>query len=372
MTIKSTASHSSWLSQIYSWVGYSPQQTPESPNIRIASAMQRIVGQEQALAKKALHDPWRRFPVAVIGGATLNVGQLALTGVSVLAACAAISNILIGIGFLGGLLNIKEGALALHEGLHAWKSNDKQLAAKLFLQGILSFALGTVMLLVSVARFTALTGIVGFFAANPYIMPVLCFVLAIFLLIEMVNRLSPVIQGKDLGSKLELAQLRSMLETNTPEEGMEKAMQWVHSKIKECISEDPTKSDGAVQTKLNEYKAEIGFTAAMETFQLFEMILHKRQKAEILKQIEIVESKISQWNKTLYYKTFSVLIAAIGSGAAIGGIALRSKPINGADDFLMSTAGVVPLYLDICRPFERDTPIEIHRSKNHKDKAQTN
>jgi hypothetical protein len=365
--MKSTVNNSSWLSQIYGWVGYSPQQTPEGPDIRIASAMQRIVGQEQALAKKAIHDPWKRFPVGVIGGAALNVGQLALTGVSVLAACAAISNILTGIGLLGGLLNIKEGAIAIHEGLHAWKSNDKQLAAKLFLQGILSFGLGTVMVLLSVARFVALSGVVGFFAANPYILPVLGFVLAIFLLIDMVNRLSPVIQGKDLGSKLELAGLRSMLETNTPEKGMEKAMQWVHSNIKECISEDPTKTDQAVQTKLNEYKAEIGFTAAMETFQLFEMILHKQKKEEILKQVAIVENKISQWNKILYYKTFSVLIAAMGSGAAIGGIALRSNPVNGADDFLMSAAGVVPLYFDICRPFERDTPLETDLSKNAPD-----
>ena len=375
LTTTNSFSATSWTNKVYSLfapkLALKSEQPVDDTDARVGSLMHAMVGEEKSLAKKALEDLWRRYPVSIIGGGALNVGVLALEGTSAFVTCSMIADLLVGVVVLGGLFNLREGVLAIEEGMRAWKTNDKKLAARLFLQGALEIALGAAMLLMSIARIFALTSITAAFLANPYILPTLFFCLSLFLLAEVLNRLIPVAKGTDLGSKLELHQLRTMLQQKDPEKRMKDATEWVHSKIPECFKEDPANRSEAVHRALNRYKAEIGFTAGTEACQLFEMILKNKRKEEILQQIEIVEAKIAEWNRTLYLKLSSVLIAAAGFTAGMSAIATESATVDGGQNFAMATSGMVPLYLDVTRPFEREIPIVIHRPQknDHQDAA---
>jgi len=170
-------------------------------------------------------------------------------------------------------------------------------------------------------------------------------------------------QGTDLGSRLELSKLRAVLQTPHFEDGLNHAAKWARSHIGDCFDPDPTKRSHLIQEKLNKYKSEIGFTAAHEAFKLFEAILEKKSKEEIEKSIDSLEQAIKAWNRTLYLKVFSVVLAAGGFGAGMGAMALHSEAIDGIQNLAMAAAGSVPLYLDIAKPFEREIPIVIHRKE---------
>jgi len=362
-----------WKNKIFHLFVRTPEIQLEQANrdARVSQLMHEIVTGEQALAKKALSDPLRRYPISVIGGGALNVGVMALEGASVFVHAGWIADLLIGVGLLGGLFNLREGVLAIEEGIRAWKSNDKKLAVRLLLQGVLEVALGTAVLVLSVARLLGIASITGAFAANPYILPALFFALALFLLLETSHRLAAVIKGTDLGSRLQLPELRAMLQSTDREAGIERAQDWVRSHIPECFNASQGQDRGQMRKTIEKYKAEIGFVAAMEAFLLFDLILKKKSKEEIVKQIDKLEEKIKNWNRTLYLKAFSVILAAGGFGAGMGALAMNSETIDGIQNLAMAAAGAIPLYLDIWKPFEREIPIVIYKAEDETIKAES-
>jgi len=330
---------------------------------RVASAMHRVIGEEQDLKKKALGDKSRRYPISVIGGDILNIGLLGCIGATVFSPASVLMNFVASFSMLGGLLNLAQSLLCFKEGIAAWKSNNKELAVRLMLQGIVGLALGTAMILYSVAQFCAIAGIAAFFAANPYVIPVLFFAFSILLLIETMHRLKPVIEGTDLGTKLNLPYLKSIMQMKDPDQRVEAASKWVHTQIKECFSSPPGQEIQTIRKKLDEFKAEIGLPASLETFKLFEMILENKKKEEIADQIKKVEQNIHTWNRMLWLKVASVVICAAGFGVGMGAMAAKSPAMDGVQNLAMSVGNIVPLYLDVRRPFEREIPIVVSREE---------
>ncbi|MBM3184426.1 MAG: hypothetical protein FJZ64_03880, partial [Chlamydiae bacterium] len=274
-------------------------------NAKTTTLMQKVVDVKKTHMEAALSDKCRRYNPILIGGDIFTVGFIGLDVVrSLLPATGAAAGAL-GIagsvcGLIGGAINIGVGIVCLKESIQAFRNKDKVLGLRLLLDFICSIAIGALMIMVSIAFLAGLTGITAFFAANPWLLPLLFFVVTIPLFLELAYRIKNVLMKKDLGSQMKIGQLQNLLKQKAPDWGKIEKLYTNQDNIFHLPKFKEEKETVAfLSDKMEKLQADIGVVAAIESMNLLTAI-KKRNKEEAIKQAEIVKSKVAEWNRSLY------------------------------------------------------------------------
>ncbi len=369
------------LGEVFGRVKTTPSLIRESDS-RVAQAMQKVLVAKQAHVKAALDDKWQRYNPVFIGGDLFTFGYLAFQGIQSLKpslqTIPAIGAATLACGCVAGVIWIGVGLVSLKEAMQAFRNNDKVLGLRLMLDSICCTAIGVVMVLASLAiKVSALAGIGAFFAANPWFLPVLFFVITIPLLLELSYRLNNIAASKDLASKLKLNELETLLQA--------KELDWkkidqLYVGTESPFNLNPLETCGEKQQiqmlsqKMEEFQADMGVDAAVEVFELLKHI-EKRNRKEALEHLAIAKKRIKEWNQSLYLRMFQQILYLVGFGISMGTLGAPAKTVNllnGTQSFFLVGANIIPLYMDTFWPFKRNTPIvvpKVEESEIIKSKA---
>jgi len=331
--------------------------------------MQKVLVAKQAHIKAALDDKWQRYNPVFIGGDLFTFGYLALQGIQSLKpslqTIPAIGAATLACGCVAGMICIGVGLVSVKETIQAFRNNDKVLGLRLLLDSIGWTAIGVVMVLASLAiKVSVLAGIGAFFAANPWFLPILFFVVTIPVLIELGYRIKNVATSKDLAPKLKLNELEPLLQAKEPDwkkidqlyGGTEHPF---HLKSVETCGEK--QQIQMLSEKMEELQADMGVDAAVEVFELLKHI-EKRNRKEALEHLAIAKKRIEEWNQSLYLRMFQQILYVIGFGISMGTLGASAKTVNllnGTQNFFLVGANIIPLYMDTFWPFKRNTPIVV-------------
>jgi len=345
-------------------------QTPASveEENKIAGLAQKVLDAKKAHVKKALDNKWERYSPILIGGDFFSVGYLAFQGVqSVVPSIAHISAIAIAglvCGVIAGGINVGVGLISLKEAIQAFRNGDKVLGARLLLDFFCWTTIGVIMILASLAiKVTALAAIGTFFAAHPWVLPVLFFIATIPLLVELGYRIQQVFASKDLASKLKLDELETLLQNKEPDWEKMSALNPFNLKGLEKMSED-----GQIEFwsgKMEELQADMGVEAAVEVFELLKLIQEKNAN-QALEQIKIAKEKVEEWNRSLYVRMFQQILYIVGFIVSMAALApnVNAGLLNGTQSFFLAGANAIPLYMDAFWPFRRNTPMVVPKVEN--------
>jgi hypothetical protein len=339
---------------------------PVGEENKIAALAQKVLDAKKAHVKTALDNKWERYNPILIGGDFFSVGYLAFQGVQSLVpsvqqiAAIAIAGVVCGV--IAGAINIGVGLISLKEAIQAFRNGDKVLGLRLLLDFFCWSSIGVVMILAALAiKVTALAAIGAFFAAHPWVLPVLFFAATIPLLVELSYRIQQVFASKDLGSKLKLNELQSLLQAATPD--------WEKMSVPFNLNGLEKKSaDEQLQSlsgKMEELQADMGVEAAVEVFELLKLIQEKNE-IKALEQIKIAKQKIEEWNRSLYLRMFQQILYSVGFIVSMVALApnVNAGLLNGTQSFFLVGANAIPLYMDGFWPFRRNTPIVVPKVEN--------
>ena len=392
-------------------------------------------------------------------------------------------------GIIGGIINFLVGIQCIQKSKTFFESKDTLQGWKLLISGILMITISMVMIVTSIAAILAAAGIkflffpaiFTFLVANPWVLPVLFFVVALPIIYEITSRVIKMIKKTDCASKMQLQQLEEKLNTYTqyfeeifnlyqnldtgePKEHPPKSIfgkmtfsmkNWwkgfseykpkdgaifnytLHKEIIELLqNEESTVNRQAIQSKiteilnariarnelgetikdtktakdtiiyyediiepmgnqsisydmlrnylyklqiemhiekLEELQAEIGVKAALDAYKLFNLLLtlktnttdYKQTKDQTKEQIETLEQSITEWNRALKWRMFQQMLYVVALPVSI--VAATSKGtasliLNATENFAMSAASAIPLYMDIFWPYKTNVPRAIEPS----------
>lgn len=196
-----------------------PSLCPTAEKVKQASTL------KQALFDKVDTKGYVLEDYVMISGNLLDTGYLLLEAAMV--AIPAINTLATSIisstcGVVGGAINIGVGIICLKEAHQASINGDTKLANRLYISGLLIILIGIVMIVASSASLAAkagsASGLAAFFAANPWILPVLFLAATIPTLIEVCMRTGKIWGGKDVGSQLQLKIITKMLDDEAKKE----------------------------------------------------------------------------------------------------------------------------------------------------------
>jgi len=346
----------------------SPTRKEEEGAKKTAQVMQKVLDAKQAHVKTALDNKWDRYNPVLIGGDIFTVGYLAFQGVQCLKPSVQILPA-VGIasficGEIAGAIFIGVGLVSLKESLQAFRNGDKVLGLRLLLDFFGCVGIGTVMILTSLAiKVGALSAVGAFFAMNPWVLPVLFFIITIPLLSELGYRINNIVQENDLGSKLKLNELKTLLSAPEPDwNKIDSLYEGANNpyNLKALDSASDEERAKLLSEKMEQLQADLGVTAAVEVFTLL-LHIKNRKRNEALEQIEAARKKIEEWNWSLYVRMFQQLLFIVSF--AVSMVALSPKVdgnlLNGTQNFAMMAANGLPLYMDAFWPFKRNAPIVV-------------
>ncbi len=343
----------------------SPLAPIEEEN-KVAEAAQKVLDAKKGHVKTALDNKWERYNPILIGGDFFSVGYLAFQGVQSLVpsvqqiAAIAIAGLVCGV--IAGAINVGVGLISLKEAIQAFHNGDRVLGLRLLLDFFCWTSIGVVMILASLAiKVTALAAIGAFFAAHPWVLPVLFFVATIPLLVELGYRIQQVFASKDLGSKLNLNELETLLKAAAPDWEKINRLNPFNLKGLEKKSEELQSLSG----KMEELQADMGVEAAVEVFELLKLIQEKNE-IKALEQIKTAKQKIEEWNRSLYLRMFQQILYFVGFIVSMAALApnVNAGLLNGTQSFFLVGANAIPLYMDGFWPFRRNTPMVVPKVEN--------
>ncbi len=313
--------------------------------------MQTAIDRKEANVSKALKGRVNVNEAVMIGGDLFSMGYMAFQGAQVvkpsLALIPAIGITTLTCGVIAGVINIGVALISLKEALQASKNGDMNLALRLFLDFLGLFAIGSIMILASLAIRVATLGALGvFFEANPWLLPVLFFIISIPILLEISNRIHNIRCGKDLA-----AQLNRNLDELIYSQDQESPFH-----IDFDLSDKETYN--RLAKNIEKLQANMGVEAAIETFKLLRLhILNEATE----KQFQIVKGKVAKWNRAQYVRMFQQILYAAAFGVSMAALTpkINIPAVNGTETFAMAAANAIPLYMDIFWPFRRNTPIVV-------------
>lgn len=328
---------------------------PDPSPPRIANLMQEVIDEKSAHAQNALAGRVNANEAILIGGDLFSMGYLAFQGAQIvkpaLAANGGIALATLSCGVIAGVINIGVSIISLKEGIQAWQNGDEKLALRLFLDFATFAAIGAIMILASLALRVAALGAVGaFFGANPWLLPVLFFINAIPIIIEIANRIKNIHANTDLASYLN-SDLHNLIKGKDPKNPFH-----LQTLLERDESDRELKNELA--RRMEVLQADMGVEAAIETFKLLRLHLLEEDTEE---QMSLVKEKVAEWNRAQYVRMFQQVLYAVAFGVSMGALspALNTPAVNGAQTFAMSGANAIPLYMDVFWPFKRNTPIVV-------------
>lgn len=347
------------LGALFGKVAPSPQITHQES--KTTQVMQQILAKKEENVKLALNNKWQRYNPILIGGDVFTVGYLAFQGAQAIKpsiqAIAAVGTATLTCGVIAGTINIGVGIVSLVEGIQALRNGDKVLSARLLLDFVCCTAIGTIMILASLAiKLGTLAAVGAFFAANPWMLPVLFFIVTIPLLVELSYRLQNIRSAQDLGSQLKLDDLEKSL----TEKNWKKIDSYDPLDLKKLQDCDDSSLRKQLSEKMEKLQADLGVSAATAVFDLL-IELQNQNHEKSLEKLKIAKEKIKEWNNSLYLRMFQQILYFIGfciSMVALGP-RVNGNLLNGTQSFFLTGANVIPLYMDSFWPFKRNTPIVV-------------
>jgi len=160
---------------------------------------------------KALKNRGGAEDIIVVGNDIATTGFLVFEGIK---AINPASQSLFGVflattlcGVIGGLINFGEGIVGIKEAIEAFRCGDTKLAWRQLISAIFTILIGAAMILEALAPILG----IGFFAANPWVLPIVFFLGILPVFKEVFERSMKILRGKDYGSQLQLDKLKEGL-----------------------------------------------------------------------------------------------------------------------------------------------------------------
>lgn len=336
-----------------------PPEQKHPADERVAGLMQQVIDQKQAYVDTAMNNRWTWKEGVQIGGDLFSMGYLAFQGAQIVSPSLA-ANLGVGIatavcGVIAGGINIGVAFVCLAEGIQASKNGDKKLALRLYLDFACFLAIGIIMMLASLAaRVGALGAISTFFTANPWLLPVLFFIVSVPVIVEIANRIKNIWQKTNLGAQLETDHLDELIQGEDPQNPYH--LKPILEMAERGVDEPFVKL--ALSQKMEQFQADMGVEAALETFRLMKQILKKEDTHE---QLEKTKKKLSEWKNAQYVRMGQQILYTAAFGVSMGALTpqLNIPAVNGAQTFATAGANAIPLYMDTFWPFKRNTPIVV-------------
>ena len=361
--VANTASGKSKITPITSSLGDSENKTIQ--------VMEQVLDAKKSHRQAALDNKLDRYNPIFIGGDIFTAGYLAFEGIQAfvpsLAGITAIGTATLICGVVAGAINIGVGLVSLKEAIQAFRNGDKVLGFRLMFDFIFCSAIGSVMILSSLAiQVSALGGVGAFFATNPWVLPLLFFIVTIPLIVELSYRIKNIATSNDLGSQLKLNDLKELLQKENPDwDQIDKLYQGVNTFDLSNLPTDDDKLAETLSQKMEELQADMGVSAGVKVFNLM-LQIKKRNKKSALKQIEIVEKKIAEWNRSLYLRMFQQLLYVLSFAVSMTALMpkVNGSLLTGIQNFSLMGANAIPLYMDTFWPFKRNTPIVVPKVEN--------
>jgi hypothetical protein len=324
----------------------------------ITSVVHRVMELKEEHVNKAKNNKWDRYNPVLIGGDLFTMAYLIFQGVQ---TYAHISLPLLGMatlvcGVAAGVITVGVAFLSLKESFQAFHNGDFKLGLRLLLDFIGLSGIGAIMILTPLAvKIAALGCLTAFFAANPWVLPVLFFAITIPLLIEISSRIKNIHLKKDLAADLKLDELLELLKKDI--------VNWSQiSLLYENKNPFHSKIEGAEDLieRMEKLQSEIGVTAALEAFKLFECLLEENKEAA-LSYCEKLQQKIFEWNGKQHVRLLQQVLFVISFAVSMVALRVRLSPtlFNSIENFLMAGANAIPLYMDTFWPFERNTTLVV-------------
>ncbi len=323
------------------------------------SLVGQVIEGKEANKQEKLANTFERYHPGMIGGDALTSAYTGFTGVQYFApslqALSWVGWMTSCVGEVGGAINVWVAYQEFKEAYTAYRNGDMLNMWKMVLDAFFFGLIGILMIIVSLAVKVAALGAVGaFFAANPWILPVLFFVITIPLITEIGIRVLNIATHKDLAAQLDLAAFKQVI---GDQENQDKWLQ--SSPLRSLLSEDASLQQ--VSDMMETFQADMGVDAALEVFRLFELLLQHQEEAQLLEQLEKAQQKIKEWHQAQYVRLvqqiFYVVAFILSMGALTPGASARI--INGTTNMAMSIANLIPLGMDIFWPFKRNVPMVV-------------
>lgn len=342
-----------------------PQDAQVQP---VDQTLSRLIGQvldqKRANVQKALKERTSALNLVMIGGDVFSMADLAFQGILLtkpsFTKIPAIAGITLACGAVAGAINIGVAIICLKEGLQALKNGDKKLAARLLIDFVCFLVIGAIMILSSLAlQISALTVVTAFFAANPWLLPVLFFLVSIPVIAEVGNRILNIARKKDWGSELNKKDLFEL--TQGQDENNPFHLEPLRAELRKLKDEhkDERLVYQSLSRKMEILQADMGVEAAIETFELLKQALNQTSYEE---QRTKAKKEIEKWNFAQYVRLFQQILYTGAFGVSMGTLInprINTPLVNSAQMFSMSAANAVPFYMDLFWPFKRNTPMVV-------------
>jgi len=302
----------------------------------------------------------------LIGGDVFNTGYLLFEGfTAAIPAAEGVAGIAIAstvFGVVGGVINMAVGMICLKEAIQALKNGDRLLGGRLLIDAIFCNAIGIVMILASIStQVAALSGVAAFFAANPWLLPVLFFVGSIPVFAEILSRVKNIWGEQDIASTLQLNQLEEMLSKEKIDwDGVFHLYDGTALDIKQIRTEYAENGLISLSNRMEVLQGDMGVEAAIDTFKLLRDLL-ERNEEKALERVKELKGRVAFWNgvqhlrlfqQFLYLGSFVVSMAALRPG-------MNGRAIGATQSFAMAAANAIPLWMDLRWPFERNVTLVV-------------
>ncbi len=328
----------------------------EKPSI--SSLVRRVIDSKESHINQAKDNKWDRYNPILIGGDLFTMAYLTFQGVT---ACAHISLPFVAVatlvcGVVAGVITVGVAFVSLKESIQAFHNGDFKLGFRLLLDFIGLLGIGAIMILTPLAaKIAALGCLATFFAAYPWVLPLLFFVITIPLLLEIGSRVANIYLEKDLAADLKLEKLFDLLN---------KDIVYWHQISLLYENKNPFHFEIEDAKDLIErmeiLQSGIGVTAAVEAFKLFESLLEQNREAALL-HFQKLHHEISDWNGKQHVRLLQQVLFVFAFILSMAGLFIRPSPTlyGPIENFMMAAANAIPLYMDTFWPFERNTTLVV-------------
>lgn len=334
-------------------VGDSPQEGSS-----ISLIVRRVIDLKENHVNKAKDNICDRYNPILIGGDLFTMGYLIFQGVT---TCAHLSLPFVAVatlicGVAAGVITIGVAFISLKESLQAFHNGDHKLGLRLLLDFVGLLGIGAIMILTPLAvKIAALGCLTVFFAAHPWVLPLLFFVITIPLFIEIGSRVINIYLEKDLAADLKLEELSNLLKKDVVNWGQISLLYTNKNPFRLEIEN----AEDLIE-RMESLQSGVGVTAAIEAFKLFESLL-EQNKEEALSRCEKLQHEISEWNGKQHVRLLQQVLFVLAFILSMAALCFRPSPVLYAsiENFLMAGANAIPLYMDTFWPFERNTTLVV-------------
>lgn len=342
-------------------INFSPTEYVENSPLEeptISALVHRVIAAKEEHIQQAKDNTWDRYNPILIGGDLFTMAYLTFQGVT---ACAHLSLPFVAVatlvcGVVAGVITVGVAFVSLKESLQAFHNKDWKLGLRLLLDFVGLLGIGAIMILTPLAaKFASLACLTAFFAAHPWVLPLLFFVITIPLLIEIGSRVINIYLEKDLATDLKLEKLFDLLK--------EDEVDWNEISLLYANTNPfhfEVKDAEDLIERMETLQSGIGVTAALKAFKLFECLL-EQDKEEALAHFLELHKEISDWNGKQHVRLMQQVLFVFAFILSMAGLCIRPSPAlyGPIENFLMAGANAIPLYMDTFWPFERNTTLVV-------------